>query len=130
MEREPYTTRLVQLRKSLFERQFDAFLVAVPENRYYLSGYGAGDSQLTESSGYLLITASQQFLLTDFRYEEEAAGEAPDYQLLVYFDGLGETLTELFAEIAVERLGWNPTFSPLPNIGKSKRRSRKPAPRQ
>ena len=105
MKREPYANRLLQLRKSLVEQQLDAFLVAVPENRYYLSGYGAGDSQLTESSGYLLITASQQYLLTDFRYQEEAANDAPDYQLLIYFDGLGETLTELFSEIPVERLG-------------------------
>lgn len=110
MERKPYSTRLSHLRKRLEEEQLDAFLVAVPENRFYLSGYGAGDSQLTESSGYLLITATQQYLLTDFRYEEEAAQDAPDYQLLIYFDGLGETLGELFSELPLERLGVEPHF--------------------
>jgi Xaa-Pro aminopeptidase len=105
MKREPYATRLDHLRKTLDEQQLDTFLVAVPENRYYLSGYGAGDSQLTESSGYLLITGSKQYLLTDFRYREEAEHEAPDYELLVYLNGLGETLAELFSELPVERLG-------------------------
>ena len=105
MEREPYARRLGHLRRMLDEQQLDAFLVAVPENRYYLSGYGAGDSQLTESSGYLLITGSKQYLLTDFRYQEEAADEAPDYELLIYTNGLGETLAELFSELPVERLG-------------------------
>lgn len=110
MAEEPYAARLVRLRKSLWERAIDALLVAVPENRYYLSGYGAGDSQLTESSGYLLITASQQFLLTDFRYEQEAAREARGYQLAIYSNGLAETLTELFAELSVTRLGVEPHF--------------------
>lgn len=110
MAEEPYAGRLVRLRKSLWERAIDALLVAVPENRYYLSGYGAVDSQLTESSGYLLITASQQFLLTDFRYEQEAAHEARGYQLAIYSNGLAETLTELFAELSVTRLGVEPHF--------------------
>lgn len=105
MKREPYRRRLLRLRELLEEQRIDAFLVAVPENRYFLSAYGASDSQLTESSGYLLITDSKQYLLTDFRYREEAAGEAPDYQLLIYSDGLGETLEELFAELSVERVG-------------------------
>jgi Xaa-Pro aminopeptidase len=110
MEREPYASRLLRLRKTLEEQQIDTFLVAVPQNRYYLSGYGAEDLHPTESSGYLLITASRQYLLTDFRYQEEAATEAPDYQLLIYSEGLGQTLAELFAELPVERLGVEPHY--------------------
>jgi len=110
MEREPYATRLFHLRKTLEEQQIDAFLVAVPENRYYLSGYGAEDLHPTESSGYLMIIASKQYLLTDFRYREEAATEAPDYQLMIYSEGLGQTLSELFAELPVERLGVEPHY--------------------
>jgi Xaa-Pro aminopeptidase len=87
------------------ENHLDAFLVAVPENRYYLSGYEAEDLQLTESSGYLLIAESRQYLLTDFRYQEEAQQEAPDFQLVIYTEGLTQSLTELFTSLRVRRLG-------------------------
>jgi Xaa-Pro aminopeptidase len=110
MEREPYADRLRCLRKTLEEQQIDTFLVALPQNRYYLSGFSAEDLHPTESSGYLLITASKQYLLTDFRYQEEAATEAPDFQVLIYSEGLGQTLSELLAELPVERLGVEPHY--------------------
>lgn len=110
MAREVYERRLHRLRRMLEQQRIDALLVAVPENRYYLSGYGAEDLQLTESSGYLLITDSKQYLLTDFRYREEAETEAPDYQVLLYFDGLGLTLTELFSELSVSTLAAEPHY--------------------
>jgi Xaa-Pro aminopeptidase len=127
MEREPYAARLHRLRSILEEQRIDALLVAVPENRYYLSGYGAEDLQLTESSGYLLITDSKQYLLTDFRYQEEAQTEAPDYQVLVYFDGLAQTLSELFSELCVATLALEPhylTFSRYREIEEALQNSR------
>lgn len=105
MNREPYATRLARFRKLMAENHLDAFLVAVPENRYYLSGYEAEDLQLTESSGYLLIAESRQYLLTDFRYQEEAQQEAPDFHLVIYTEGLTQSLTELFSSLKVRRLG-------------------------
>lgn len=105
MIRDPFKTRLLNFRKLLDERALDAFLVAVPENRYYLSGYGAEDLQLTESSGYLLITSSDQYLLTDFRYQEEAKSEAPAFELVLYTSGLNDVLSDLFSNYPIERLG-------------------------
>lgn len=102
---EPLVTRLTRFRNLMAGMELEAFLVSVPENRYYLSGYEADDTNLTESSGHLLITATEQFLLTDFRYQEEAARESPDFQLLVYTDGLAGVLPELFAGSAVKQLG-------------------------
>jgi Xaa-Pro aminopeptidase len=83
----------------------DAFLVSVPENRYYLSGYEAEDMALTESSGYLLVTADRQVLLTDPRYAEAAGQEAPSYELMVYKEGLETVLPDLFAAVKPVRLG-------------------------
>ena len=39
-----------------------------PENRRYLSGFSAEDSQFTESSGSLLINGTNRLLITDSRY--------------------------------------------------------------
>jgi len=105
MIQDPYATRLLRFRKLLNDRKLDAFFVAVPENRYYLSGFEAEDLQLTESSGYLLITDSCQYLLTDFRYEEEGKREAPGFELVIYKDGLLKALPDLFMTIGADRVG-------------------------
>jgi Xaa-Pro aminopeptidase len=105
MSRDPFAKRLSNFRKLLNERNLDAFLVAVPENRYYLSGFEAEDLMLTESSGYLLITESGQYLITDSRYEEEARQEAPDFETVIYRDGLSVALSDLFKTLKTERLG-------------------------
>lgn len=105
MNREVSSARLSRFRRIMKEEGVDAFLVAVPENRYYLSGFEAEDLHPTESSGYLMIAESRQFLLTDFRYQESARQEAPDFELLIYSNGLVQTLSDLFAEIRPQRLG-------------------------
>ncbi len=97
--------RLQKFRGLMRADKLDAFLVAVPENRYYLSGYQAEDMNLVESSGYLLISEARQLLLTDFRYQEEAKQESPEFELVIYKEGLRQVLPELFTSLKVERLG-------------------------
>lgn len=105
MIQEPYVTRLLKFRELLQEQALDAFLVAVPENRHYLSGYEAEDLQPAESSGYLLITDSEQYLLTDPRYEEAAAQEAPGFEIVVYTQGVAQVLPDLFSSLRIRKLG-------------------------
>ena len=64
--------RLILLRKSLSNQNFDALLVLVGENRRYLSGFTGEDSQFDESAGALLITSNRQILATDSRFELQA----------------------------------------------------------
>jgi len=110
MGREPFASRIDRFRSLLVRDGLDAFLVAVPENRYYLSGYKAEDMALMESSGYLLITMDRLFLLTDFRYQEQAVAEAPDFELLIYSEGLGQVLPDVFSSLGTERLGFEKDF--------------------
>lgn len=105
MSESRFNARLARFRKLCEEHRLDAFLVANPENRYYLSGYEADDMHLTESSGFLLITPDRKYLLTDPRYGEAAANEAPDFSLRIYTQGLPQVLAELFPEVRPERLG-------------------------
>lgn len=105
MSRDIFQRRIQRVRERLREEGIDAFLVAVPENRYYLSGFEADDLLFTESSGYLLITEQTNYLLTDFRYEEEAKTEAPDFNVIIYRNGFPEALAGLGADLAVRRLG-------------------------
>lgn len=69
--------RLARLRALLAEElpRAQALLVSAPENMRYLSGF-RGDA------GLLWITATDAALLTDSRFWEQAAEEAPDWRLV------------------------------------------------
>jgi len=101
----PFQVRLDRFRRLMMEHEMDAFLVAVPENRFYLSGYEEEDRHLTESSGYLLISLQRQLLLTDPRYEEAAKIQAPDFDPWIYRKGLAGLLAEVFSDLQVKVLG-------------------------
>lgn len=113
MLEKPFSRRLENFRRTLSDRDLDTFLVAVPENRFYLSGYKDEDLNLTESAGYLLVTATDKYLLTDPRYEEAAKREAPDYKLAVYNYGLTQVLPDLFTTLRTQRLGVESHFLTL-----------------
>ena len=91
--------RLQKLRQGLVEEEIDAILVSRPENRYYLSGFDG-------SSGYLLITQTNTILATDFRYIEQAKGQAPDYEILRITNDIGDWFPRLTAELVLTRLGF------------------------
>ncbi|NLZ29093.1 MAG: hypothetical protein GX887_09045, partial [Firmicutes bacterium] len=70
-----YNLRLERLREQLAHRQLDAFLISSPANCFYLSGFEG-------SKAYLLVSAHSSFLLTDFRYLEQAGIQAPHMELV------------------------------------------------
>jgi Xaa-Pro aminopeptidase len=84
----------------------DALLVAGPENRRYLSGFTA----LDPDAGVLVLTPKTASVLTDFRYQLWAAQEAPDFTVVVYKEGPGQTLAELLRDQQVRRLGFEAAY--------------------
>jgi Xaa-Pro aminopeptidase len=58
------------------EKDIDTFLVCQPENIFYLSGFSSGED------ARLVITPTQQYLITDSRFWEQAQREAPDWELV------------------------------------------------
>jgi Xaa-Pro aminopeptidase len=78
----------------------------VPENRRYLSGYTAADTQFDETAGALLITADRLLLATDSRYELEAEREAPAFERFIYKKGLDREMAEILSELGTRRLGF------------------------
>lgn len=69
--------RLKRLRQAISETGAEAILVSDPENILYLSGFSGGDD------GQLFITESDQYIITDGRYETQAAEECPDFKLML-----------------------------------------------
>ena len=91
--------RLEKLRHKLEEQQLEAILISQAENRRYLSGFDG-------SAGYLLITAEDQILATDFRYLEQAKRQAPSYSLFVITGAVKDWFPGLISAAKVKHLGF------------------------
>lgn len=91
--------RVSRLRRLMPEFGVDACLVSSPENVRYLSGF-------TGTSGVLLITAQEGLLVTDFRYVEQAALEAPLFEVAKVESTWINTLQELLLGRPVRRLAF------------------------
>ncbi|MFZ3590434.1 M24 family metallopeptidase [Bacillus sp. DJP31] len=90
--------RIEKLRSKLLEADLDAVLVTSQENRYYFSNFRG-------SSGVLLITKEDSFLLTDSRYTLIARGEAPLYEVIDHNRELLSNVTTLTEKYGVKNLG-------------------------
>jgi len=92
--------RLEKLLDSSNKLGMDGVLVSSSYNRRYLSGF-------TGSSGYLLILKEKYYLLTDFRYIEQATSQCPDYEVVDYYKkGLKKTLLELLRQHGLKKIGF------------------------
>ena len=98
--------RIAAIRNRLVDLDLDALLVSIQENRYYLSGFHAEDSQFDESAGVLIISGSDLVLATDSRYELQAQAEAVGYDVIGYKKGLEEALPSILGTMGVRRLGF------------------------
>jgi Xaa-Pro aminopeptidase len=95
--------RLKKIKKSLRELNLDAILIMHPENRRYLTGF-------TGSAGIALITLSNSYLLTDFRYVEQAQKEAPDYQVIDPGSETYKKISELLEKDNVRELAFEEDY--------------------
>ncbi|ACV63473.1 peptidase M24 [Desulfofarcimen acetoxidans DSM 771] len=89
--------RINAVRKLLNKAALDAIVVINPGNRLYLSGF-------TGTSGILFIDARRAILLTDFRYREQAAAQAPDYEIITFTGLFTEKLLEFITPSKSYRL--------------------------
>jgi Xaa-Pro aminopeptidase len=92
--------KLSEIKTWLQEKGLDAILVSKQVNNYYLSGFSG-------TSSYLLITllANKDFLITDFRYKEQAKEQAKDFEIVLKEMSLFHTLSELFCRHGIKKVG-------------------------
>jgi Xaa-Pro aminopeptidase len=94
--------RLARLRARLAaeEGQPDGLMVVQAENRRYLSGF-------TGSAGTLFVTAGEAVLVTDFRYLEQAADQAPGFRIVRAENSDPMPASrEVIGELQIRRLGF------------------------
>lgn len=99
--------RLAALRDLLARLELDAILIQSRATSRYLSGFSLrrGDESTSGYSGTLLVTADRSWILADNRYVEQAAAEAPGWELVFTADSLHRELPPLLAMVGVRRLG-------------------------
>ena len=103
MEEDYITRRLNNLRKALKNRGIDGFLISNPINCRYLSGF-------TGTSVYLLITMEEAFLITDFRYREQAVEEAPCFSLVSLQGSLDSTLENFLKKKRLKKIAFEHNY--------------------
>ncbi len=91
--------RLKRLQKKLAAEKVDAFLVSKDINISYLTGFRGNDS-------WLLITKDEPFLITDFRYKEEAKRDAPQLELRIIDGLICEPIRKISKRMRIKRLGF------------------------
>lgn len=91
--------RIARLRALLSQKIVDAVLITKEENLHYFSGF-RGDSTV------LIVTHDRLVLVTDSRYTEQAAVQAPDYEIVEQRDGLYRKAAEIAADCGVLALGF------------------------
>lgn len=94
-------SRLDRMRQTMREENLDAYVVIRPENGRYLSGFTGGEATL-------YITFDKAYLLTDFRYIEQAKEQSPEFEIVKTANDHFESLAELGQQ--AKRVGFEGDF--------------------
>jgi len=91
--------RLIRLREKLNDSNVDAILITKRQNYMYLSGF-------TGTAAHLLITAEDAYLITDFRYVEQASKQAPLFEVIKYQGSIELEIKKILEKLSIRKLGF------------------------
>lgn len=102
--------RLKKIRELLDQKNIDAIIITNPVNRRYLSGFDG-------TAGVLLISHDNAYLVTDFRYIDQAAAQAPLFTIQRWREDLYKSLAPLIEDAGWIRLGFESKHVVYSNYG-------------
>lgn len=88
-----------KIRALLKEHNLDALLVMSDHNRRYLSNF-------TGSSGAVVMTADDKYLISDFRYKSQGKSEAQDFDFILQDKGLVQFTIDFLDEKNLKKIGF------------------------
>ncbi|AZR73559.1 Xaa-Pro dipeptidase [Anoxybacter fermentans] len=91
--------RVERLKKLFTAKGLDGVLITKAENRRYITGF-------TGSAGVGIITEDRNILVTDFRYLEQAAEQAPDFEIVDGTMDIVVKVQEVVNELKIKKLGF------------------------
>ncbi|CDQ17908.1 M24 family metallopeptidase [Halobacillus karajensis] len=92
-------SKLSNLRTAIASEELDGLLIMSPKNRRYVSGF-------VGSAGALLVTTKEAVLITDFRYTEQAAEQAKEFDVVEHKTPMPQAVAEKASELGLERIGF------------------------
>ena len=95
--------RVKKIKEHLTAKKLDAILIKNPYNIRYFSNFVGSDA-------LVLITTERDYLLTDFRYIEQAKKQAQNFQVIDTNKKQNECLQKIFIENNIEQLGFEENF--------------------
>lgn len=94
--------RVDKVREKLADKKIDAFLVTNMHNIRYLAKF-------TGSTGLVLITQEKAYFITDFRYTEQAATEAKDFEIVKNEGLIYKEVARIVEEDGIKNLAFEET---------------------
>jgi len=91
--------KLAKLREMLPSLGVDGMLITGATNRRYMTGF-------TGSAGVVLISPAEAKLIVDFRYVEQAAEQAPEYEVVRIRDSLPDQVALEAEKMGIARLAF------------------------
>jgi len=91
--------RLKKIREYIDKNGIDAVLITKRENITWLSGFSG-------TSAWLVLSREESVLITDFRYEEQAARQAPLFNVRIFKGDPCNAIKELIDRFDIRKLGF------------------------
>lgn len=99
-----YFSRLKAMRQAIRSKGLDGLLVTDINNVRYLTGFSG-------SSGFLMITATGQFFVTDFRYKEQSGKEVDGWDIIIETGNRIKIIQNLSKKNSIGKLGFESSVS-------------------
>ncbi|WP_117169250.1 M24 family metallopeptidase [Paraliobacillus sediminis] len=94
--------KVEKLRSVMKKDNLGALVITNSFNIRYMTGF-------TGTSGVVLITESEALFITDFRYTQQAADEAPLYEIIEHKQGIIKEIANQVKLLGIKRLGFEKT---------------------
>ncbi len=91
--------RVEAIRRILAEHELDGLMVTKQQNWQYLSGF-------TGTNAVIIVTKDDNYLITDFRYLEQASKEARGFHILKPFALFEDAVVEHVIKLGLKKLGF------------------------
>jgi Xaa-Pro aminopeptidase len=98
--------RIAKVRRVMAEVGVQAILVTDPFNRRYLTGFRPTHDEMGLPTAHALIMEARVCLLTNPLHSEQAKGECPEAEVLMYESAQYDLVAATLQESGVERLGF------------------------
>ncbi len=91
--------RLENLQNNIKGKSLDAMLITNAINLTYISGFRG-------TAGYGIVTRERAFLLTDFRYTQQAHKQAPFFEVIQFEGDAMDSINDVLKKNNVRSMGF------------------------